>query len=357
MARTRARAEKTATEYFLRAPGYAPASETAGGARLAYANLEIPLAATPAALRLDATGALQPVLDHAQGARFAQYRWRGWPGRDAHWIYEGNGVGVRARLQQARCLRPGGRRHVCRGSGYSKTDALSWYAVEFADLGLSNGHKWGARYSTQRIQPSDWARRAREFRALFLRRDTTADFREADSAEAGLFQSSFGARVYNSNMMEVYLSYKGRTDFLDIFKEGAGNPDAENLRNWGTGEGANFQALSKSCPAFAAEYAALCLRYHRAEYGTIRDKKVEVSSNCDAFLRGIENIMRATISRMFEQPECRGEFSWRVWSNGPLELSSVTRRIRRGCDAYVAHCPPPRRAGSRPTSAHKAGAR
>ena len=94
--------------------------------------------------------------------------------------------------------------------------------------------------------------------------------------------------------MEVYFSYKGRTDFLDIFKEGAGNPDAENLRNWGTGEGANFQALSKSCPAFAAEYAALCLRYHRAEYGTIRDKKVEVSSNCDAFLKGIENIIRSS---------------------------------------------------------------
>ena len=175
----------------------------------------------------------------------------------------------------------------------SKTDALSWYAAEFADLGLSNGRNGvdtlrnvfnlliglGVRESSGRY---------------FCGRDTSADFREADSAEAGLFQSSFGARVYNSNMTEVYLSYKGRTDFLDVFKEGAGTPDAANLRNWGSGEGANFQALSKSCPAFAAEYAALCLRYHRAEYGTIRDKKVEVSSNCDAFLKGIENIINSS---------------------------------------------------------------
>ena len=139
---------KTATEYFLRAPGYAPASETAGRARLAYANLEIPLAVAPAALRLDATGALQPIIDYAQGARFAQYRWRGGQGVMPIGYTKGMALVYARAYCKLIAFDPAAVAMSVADRKDSKTDALSWYAVEFADLGLSNGQTASILYAT-----------------------------------------------------------------------------------------------------------------------------------------------------------------------------------------------------------------
>jgi len=49
----------------------------------------------------------------------------------------------------------------------------------------------------------------------------------------------------------------------------------KNLENCGSGHGKKFPALSKECPAFAAEFAAAGLRNVRTHWGPINRKKAE----------------------------------------------------------------------------------
>jgi hypothetical protein len=53
---------------------------------------------------------------------------------------------------------------------------------------------------------------------------------------------------------------------MDVFKEGVRCTDA-NLENFGEGDGRDFQKLSKDCPFFALEFAAIGLRNIRKHWG------------------------------------------------------------------------------------------
>jgi hypothetical protein len=55
-----------------------------------------------------------------------------------------------------------------------------------------------------------------------------------------------------------------------------------------TGDGAEFQRLSKACPAFAAEFTAVGLRNIRKHWGPINRREVEVRSECEAMLRRVQ---------------------------------------------------------------------
>lgn len=127
-------------------------------------------------------------------------------------------------------------------------------------------------------------------------RDMSANFSSADSAEAGLFQTSWGARRADSNLVALYNSYKNTTAkcYLDVFKEGVGVCSANNLKNWGEGDGAGWQKLTKDCPAFAVEYAAVVLRKGggaKGEFGPIRRKEAEMKPECDAMLKQVEDML------------------------------------------------------------------
>lgn len=102
-----------------------------------------------------------------------------------------------------------------------KTDALTWYDAQFTELGMSN--------TTTGV---DTLRHAytlliglgmRESSGKFCEgRDRSADFTTADSAEAGLFQTSFGARTRHATMAALYEKYKADQSgcLLDVFKRG-----------------------------------------------------------------------------------------------------------------------------------------
>jgi hypothetical protein len=63
------------------------------------------------------------------------------------------------------------------------------------------------------------------------------------------------------------------------------------LKNWGTGDGKEFQRLTKACPAFAAEFAAVTLRNRRKHWGPISAKKAETLRDCDTMLRGVQSLV------------------------------------------------------------------
>ncbi len=128
-------------------------------------------------------------------------------------------------------------------------------------------------------------------------RDSTADFSGADSAEAGVFQTSWGVHTSSSVLEPMFRRYSAdpRDCLLDIFKPGA-RCSRWDARTWGEGTGADWQKLTKACPAFATEYAAVVLRSSggsRGEFGPIRSKAAQLTKACDGMLSKVQAYLAA----------------------------------------------------------------
>jgi hypothetical protein len=80
---------------------------------------------------------------------------------------------------------------------------------------------------------------------------------------------------------------------VDAFKEGVTCSKA-SLENFGSGDGMEFQRLSKECPAFAAEFAAVALRHMRNHWGPINRKQAQVRPECDALLSQVQAAIDAS---------------------------------------------------------------
>jgi hypothetical protein len=173
-------------------------------------------------------------------------------------------------------------------TGDGTKDALAWYAQEFHNLRMDNSlagvdtlrHLFvlliglGMRESSGRYCEG---------------RDRSASNTTADTAEAGLFQTSYNARSASPLLPQLYQQYSANPlGFIDIFKEGV-RCRPSDLDNFGSGTGIEFQRLSKDCPAFAAEFAAVGLRTFRKHWGPINRKEVEIRPECDIMLLQIQN--------------------------------------------------------------------
>jgi hypothetical protein len=184
-------------------------------------------------------------------------------------------------------------------STFDRTDALSWYNSNFKALGMTNDtdsidtlrHAYTLLIGLGMMESSG---------AYCCGRDMSAGFSSASSAEAGIFQASWGARVKSPVLPAMFQNYK-KSDkgcLLDVFKEGVkcGSGDA---KNWGEGDGKDWQALTKSCPAFATEYAAVLLRTTggtKGEFGPLRKKAVELRPECDDMLQKVQSFVQANPS-------------------------------------------------------------
>jgi hypothetical protein len=178
-------------------------------------------------------------------------------------------------------------------SGDGRNDVLAWYSENYAAAGMTNDSE---------------AERLRHLYVLLIGlgmqessgrhccgRDMSADFDTAESAEAGAFQTSWGARRKSPELVNLFSSYRtgGRECLLETFRVGA-TCSANDARNWGEGDGKDFQQLSKDCPAFATEYAAVLVRFSggsAGEFGPLRRKTVEIRPECDAMLLEIERMV------------------------------------------------------------------
>lgn len=178
-------------------------------------------------------------------------------------------------------------------TGKPLSDALTWYAPEFQALGLRND-----------VAGADTLRHLfvlliglgmRESSGKHCEgRDMSANNKTGETAEAGLFQVSFNARSASPLLPVLFDTYRAnQSGFVDVFHQGV-SCTAANLKNWGSGDGVEFQRLSKACPAFAAEFAAVGLRIIRRHWGPINTKKAEVLRDCDTLLRGVQDIVDAS---------------------------------------------------------------
>lgn len=177
--------------------------------------------------------------------------------------------------------------------GPASTDALQWYAAPFSALGMSNTasadilrHTFvllcglGMRESSGRYCEG---------------RDTFASNITADTAEAGLFQQSWNSSTASPELSKLFASWSANPqDFLSIFSEGV-TPNAGDLTNYGSGTGAAFQALCKSCPAFAVEMAAVGLRVLRQHWGPINRQEAELRPEADQLFQQVQTIVDASL--------------------------------------------------------------
>jgi hypothetical protein len=174
------------------------------------------------------------------------------------------------------------------------SDGLRWYNSRFSALGIAqvrNGldnlrHTFtllvglGMRESTGQHCTG---------------RDMTANFNTSDSAEAGLFQTSWGAHSSDPSLAKLFAHYKANPSecLLNVFSKGVSCPPSD-WKNWGKGEGAEWQKLTKKCPAFAADYAAVVLRKnggHAGEFGPIVRREAELLPACHSMLQDVQKLI------------------------------------------------------------------
>jgi hypothetical protein len=177
-------------------------------------------------------------------------------------------------------------------TGNTDRDVLAWYDPQFRDLGMRND-----------VAGADTLRHLfalmiglgmRESSGKHCEgRDTSADNVTAETAEAGMFQTSFNARSVSPLLPTLFQHYSANpSGFLEVFKEGARCRPA-SAENFGTGPGKEFQRLSKQVPAFAAEFAAIVLRNNRKHYGPINRKEAEIRADADRMLRDVQALIEA----------------------------------------------------------------
>jgi hypothetical protein len=183
-------------------------------------------------------------------------------------------------------------------TGDDTRDAISWYAPEFAAVGMDN-----------RNDGADTLRHVfvlliglgmRESSGIYCTgRDQSASNTSAETAEAGLFQTSFNARSANAAMSNLFDWYQEHpAGFLDVYREGVPACSAADLQNFGSGDGAEFQRLSKESPDFAAQFTAVGLRNIRRHWGPINKKTAELKTEADTMLQQVEQAIEADPSEL-----------------------------------------------------------
>jgi hypothetical protein len=234
---------------------------------------------------------LAPLIQIAADSEIARFRWRDRGKAPAGYI-KGMAVAYARVYCKLKAGDPAAVEMAKAKTTSTSKDALAWYDQRFADAGMDNSadgidtlrHLFvlltglGMRESSGRYCEG---------------RDRSATNTTADTAEAGLFQTSFNARSASPLMPQLFVHYANRTDFVDIFKEGV-TCRASDLENFGTGDGQEYQRLSKACPPFAVEFAAVGLRNIRKHWGPINSRAAEIRPECDAMLRQIQSSVDAS---------------------------------------------------------------
>src|SRR5579863_4150120 len=183
------------------------------------------------------------------------------------------------------------------GTSPNSDDALSLYQSAFQESGVRNARRGvdTLRHSYALLIGLGMMESSGKY---CEGRDVSECFTTADSAEAGLFQTSYGARRFSPALNELFQNYNANQNrcLLDVFQGPmcrivtSHNPDCPSATSdvAGTGPGADWQKLTKSCPAFATEYGAVVLRKHggmKGEFNPIRKRQAELRPECDSMLQ------------------------------------------------------------------------
>jgi peptidoglycan hydrolase-like protein with peptidoglycan-binding domain len=122
-------------------------------------------------------------------------------------------------------------------------------------------------------------------------RDMSATNVTADTAEASLYQTSWNIRSCSSSIPPLLQEYWANPNgFLTTFQEGV-KLNKDDLGNYGSGDGAKFQFLSKYSPAFHAFVTGVGLRYLRQHWGPVNRQEVEIKHEANQMLLQVQHLL------------------------------------------------------------------
>jgi uncharacterized protein YgiM (DUF1202 family) len=176
-------------------------------------------------------------------------------------------------------------------TGNPKKDSLSYYEDIFESFGMDNESSGVDTLRHCFVLLTGLGLRESSGRHC-VGRDTTADNTTAETAEAGLFQTSYNVRSVSLLLPIVFENYKTKPDgFIEIFTKGVKPCGNNNWGNFGEGNGKEFQQLSKECPGFAVEFTAVAMRNTSNHWGPIINRKVEIKTECDIMFLKVQNYL------------------------------------------------------------------
>lgn len=125
-------------------------------------------------------------------------------------------------------------------------------------------------------------------------KDPGASNTSAETCEAGLYQTSYNSRSANAALPELFKTYKSdRQGCFAAEYKGLTTCSDANMKNWGFGDGVEFQKLSKECPGFATEYHSIMVRVARKHYGPINRKTTQIKPACVKMFTQIRKVIEA----------------------------------------------------------------
>ncbi|MGO9772478.1 MAG: hypothetical protein ACLPSW_23585 [Roseiarcus sp.] len=190
-----------------------------------------------------------------------------------------------------------------------RTDALTWYEDEFGDLNMSNDKAGEDTLRHSYALMIGLAMRESSGRYC-VGRDRTAHFDKASTAEAGVFQTSWGAHKISDTLKALNDKYAstGKGCLLEVFSKNVSCSKWDAI-NWGDAtkckddkckedvkEGVAWQSLTKACPSYATEYAAVLVRKsggRLGEFGPLRHHDAKIYLQCDSMLSEIQTFVAA----------------------------------------------------------------
>lgn len=266
------------------------------GANVVIAGEVVPEPPTPQPGQLPPmfTSAQQAAIrDIASGSPIASYSWRD-RGRAPTGYTEGMAIAfAQAYVRLIDMDDPIAWEMAKANTGNDSVDAISWYNSNFQNLGMDNSvagvdtlrHLFvllmglGMRESSGRHCEG---------------RDQSASNTTAETAEAGLFQTSWNARASSPYFVDLFDQYKidSPQGYMSIFAQGVSCSSSE-WSCYGSGNGFQFQKLCKYNPTFAVETCAIVLRDLRQHYGPINRKEAELRREADDMFKAVQTYLES----------------------------------------------------------------
>lgn len=182
-------------------------------------------------------------------------------------------------------------------TGDDEHDALALYRTQFQKLGMSNGITGRGVLRSVFVFLLGLGMQESSGEHC-CGRDQSAENLASDTCEAGLFQTSWNYRVCATDAETLFDEYSHALDRsepqcqLKVFEKGVSCSE-DDWDNYGSGTGAEFQELSKICPAFAVESAAVGIRNLRKHWGPIGRMEVQIVPQAEALFIEIDEILAA----------------------------------------------------------------
>jgi hypothetical protein len=234
---------------------------------------------------------IEELRDLAAASSCARARWSD-RGSAPRGYIEGMALTYARSLCRLRDDHDAAKRMAARASADESRDALTWYEDHFDRNGVDVDRS--GREALRALYTLGLGLGMRESSGKYCEGyDTTAGAQSAVTAEAGLFQTSYNSHSSAAELRDLIEEYENNPEacMLEIFREGVRCRQQSII---GSGPGAAFQRLAKSCPAFAAEYAMITLRVLRRHYGPINRRAAQVLPACDQMLEDIEDRVLAS---------------------------------------------------------------